>query len=43
MYDLIDVLKKNGMGRNVARVEDRRDADGVLVGRPEGKSLLGSP
>jgi len=33
----------NEMGKYVPRVEDRRDAYRVLVGRPEGRRLLGRP
>jgi hypothetical protein len=41
--DIIRVIKSRRMGwaEHVARVGDRREAYKVLVGRPEGKGLLG--
>jgi hypothetical protein len=38
-----DQTEKNEMGEHVARMGERRGEYSILVGKPEGKQLLGRP
>ena len=42
-YSLCFKIEKNEMGGHVARMGERRGVYRVLVGKPEGKRVLGRP
>jgi hypothetical protein len=43
IYDTGDQIKESEMGGEVVGMRDRRGAYMVVVGRPEGRKILGRP